>query len=314
MNDVLSQNEIEALLGNDTDGAIKNSSEPKHYDFSKNSGMVKNKFDKLEMVYEKFVRTFKVSLYAYFRKNIEVDSKPIQIVKADDYLTSLRTPTNINIISMNPLKGDAFLCLDSQLIYALVDKFFGGEGKIASSLDDKDFTPTEYRIINNILSMLFSDIQHAWEETHPVQFALVAQKINPSMLTNFSPFEYMIVKKFHFGLEGGGGDIEFAVPLTVFDPILEKLEFNVKKVESAENKEWENALRTEILEASVDVNCILATKKIKLGDVKILKKGDVITIDIPEFSNIKIGNIPVYETKFGTHEGHYAIKIQSKIN
>ena len=195
----------------------------------------------------------------------------------------------------------------------MVDKFFGGDGKAASTVDDKDFTPTEYRIISNILSLLFSDIQNAWEETHPVQFGLVAQKIDPSMLTNLSPFEHVVVKKFHIGLEGGGGDIQFALPMTVLDPILDKLEFNVKKVQSAENKEWENALRKEILEASVEVNCILATMKIKLGDVKVLKKGDIITIDIPEFSNIKIGNIPVYETKFGTHEGHYAVKIQSKI-
>lgn len=323
MNDVLNQNEIEDLLGNNADDTSsqavdeqghKGASVPGHYDFTENSGVVKNKFNKLEVIYDKFIRTFKISLYSYFKKNVEMETTTVEVVKARDFQSSIRVSTNINVISMNPLKGYAYICLDPQLIYALVDKFFGGEGKINTNIEEKDFTPTEYRIINNILSMIFSDSKNAWEDSYPVELELVSQEIDPAMLTKLFPFEYLVVKKIRIGLDGGGGEIQFAMPLSLLDPVMEKLEFNPKKVNGAENKEWVDSLQKEILEASVDVNCILATKKIKLGDVKNLKKGDIITIDIPELSNIKIGNIPVYVTKFGTHEGHYAVKIQSKIN
>jgi len=328
MSDVLNQNEIEDLLGNnasDESGASKPDGQKKtsdtggaaslnHYDFSENSGVVKNKFNKLELIYDKFIRAFKIDLYSYFKKNVDIETTAVEVVKARDFQSSIHFSTNINVVSMKPLKGYAYICLDPQLIYALVDKYFGGEGKVSDTIVEKDFTPTEYRIINNILAMIFADSQNAWEESYPVEFELVSQEIDPEMLTKLFPFEYLVVKKIQIGLEGGGGEIQFAIPLTLLEPVMEKLEFNPKNVNNAENKEWVESLQKEILEASVDVNCILATKKIKLGDVRNLKIGDIITIDIPELSNIKIGNVPVYVTKFGTHEGHYAVKIQSKIN
>lgn len=310
MNDVLNKDEIHDLLGK---GKENQSADLKHYDFTENVGIVKEKFNKLELIYDKFVRTTKVSLYNFFKRNVDIESKAIKIYKANDYLSSIPVPTNINIINLPPLNGSAFFCIDSGFIFSSVEIYFGGSSLSNRSAEQNSFTPTELRITQNLINIFFQELQSAWEETYPIKFQIVGRETDPNMLTMISPYDVMVVKHFNLTIDGHGGDIHLALPLSVIDPIKEKLEFNPTQLEKIEDKFWETALRKEILEAPVELNCILATKRIKLGDIKKFAVGDIIAIDIPALSQVKIGNIPVYTTKFGTHDGHYAVKIHSKI-
>lgn len=58
---------------------------------------------------------------------------------------------------------------------------------------------------------------------------------------------------------------------------------------------------------------LLAEKKMTIGDVMRLKKGDVIPIDEPNAVVLSVHGIPVYEGKAGVSGGRNALQIVDRI-
>lgn len=315
MNDVLKQEEIDDLLSKEDRESIedKDPAFPREYDFSIQPGLLQHRFYKIEKIYERFMRKSKVSLLTIMKKTIELNTKPMTLVNGKDFLSALGFPTNINILKINPLKGNAIICFDAYLVYTLVESYFGGDGKNQNNIERRNFTLTEYRIIDRVLKIILPDLNTAWEEVHNVKYEIFSKESDPNMITWIQPHEFFLIKKIRVELEGGGGDITFALPVSMLDPIKSKLENNTESTEKMQNNDaWMAALQHEILEASVDISCILAKKKIKIKDVVNFKSDDLIPIEISDVSLLKINGIPVYDVKFGTHEGNYAVKIVGK--
>lgn len=314
MNDLLKQEEIDDLLGKRAEGDHEHDdpSLPREYDFNVQPNLMQHRFSNIEKIYEKFQRRLKTSLHDILKKTVEITAKQMTLMPSKDFVSALSVPTNINIIKVSPFKGNALVCLDARLVYAIVENYFGGDGKIQDSIERHEFTATEYRVLKRILSILFEDMNASWEEVHKVQYSLDKTEIDPIMLTWVNPHELMLVKKIRIELEGGGGDMMFALPISMLDPIKSLLEGTdeTKKVQNDES--WIRALQHEILEANIEIDCILANKQIKVKDVVRFKTGDIIPIEINETSMVRIGDISVYQVKFGTHEGNYAVKILGK--
>jgi flagellar motor switch protein FliM len=53
----------------------------------------------------------------------------MQVRKFADYAQALALPSNLNLIRINPLRGNALFALDPALVFAVVDNFFGGTGR-----------------------------------------------------------------------------------------------------------------------------------------------------------------------------------------
>lgn len=315
MNDILKQEEIDDLLGKDShaQGGEQDPTLPSDYDFSVQPNLMQHRFSHIETVFEKFLRRFKTTCHQILKRTVEVTVKPMALTPSKDFISTLSIPTNINIINMNPFKGHGLICLDARLVYAIVENYFGGDGKIQGMVEGREFTATEYRVLQKLLGGVFQDMNASWEALYKIQHEFVKTESDPVMLTWINPHELMLIKRFRIELEGGGGDMVFALPISLFDPIKNLLEEGDSQEVIKNDQAWTNALQHEILEANIDINCILANRVIKLKEVVAFKEGDVIPIEINETSVVHIADIPVYKVKFGTHEGNYAVKIIGKM-
>ena len=133
-NDVLNQDEIDALLHGVDSGAVKTEApaapgEARNYDFANQVRIVRGRMPTLEMINERFARLFRTSLFSMLRRTPEITVLPIQMIKFADYVHSLQVPTNLNLVKILPLRGTALIVLDPKLVFAAVDNFFGGNGK-----------------------------------------------------------------------------------------------------------------------------------------------------------------------------------------
>ena len=59
--------------------------------------------------------------------------------KFSEYTQNLHVPSSLNLIKLNPLRGTALLVLDATLVFAIVDNFFGGNGRYAK-IEGREFT------------------------------------------------------------------------------------------------------------------------------------------------------------------------------
>src|SRR5918998_6441485 len=128
-NDVLSQDEIDALLHGVDSGVVSTDpevapGEARQYDFANQVRIVRGRMPTLEMINERFARLFRTSLFNMLRRGPEVAVAPIKMLKFSEYVHSLHVPTNLNLIRILPLRGTGLVVIDPKLVFAAVDNFF----------------------------------------------------------------------------------------------------------------------------------------------------------------------------------------------
>ncbi len=209
--DLLSQDEIDALLHGVDDGLVdtESDSEPgsiKSYDLTSQDRIVRGRMPTLEMINERFARYTRISMFNLLRRSADVSVGGVQVMKFGEYVHSLYVPTSLNLVKMKPLRGTALFILDAKLVFKLVDNFFGGDGRHAK-IEGREFTPTELRVVRMVLDQAFADLKEAWHAVLDVNFEYVNSEVNPALANIVSPSEVVVVSTFHIELDSGGGDL-----------------------------------------------------------------------------------------------------------
>ncbi len=318
MQDLLSQDEIDALLHGVDDGDIGPEEEVdaagiKAYDLSSNDRIVRGRMPTLEMINERFARYTRISMFNFLRRSADVASGGVQIMKFGEYIHTLYVPTSLNLVKMRPLRGTALFILDAKLVFKLVDNFFGGDGRHAK-IEGREFTPTEVRVVQLILTQVFNDMMEAWTPVIPVEFEYVGSEVNPAMANIVSPSEVVVVSTFHIELDGGGGDLHLTIPYSMIEPMREVLDAGFQSDVDDVDERWQQSLREDILDAPVEIHGTLAQRDITLREVAALKTGDVIPIEIPEDFVLEANGIPIFTGKMGISNENLAVKIKEQIS
>lgn len=111
MNDLLSQDEIDALLHGVDSGAVETDvdaatpGEARSYDFASQDRIIRGRMPTLEMVNERFARLWRIGLFNLIRRSAELSVRGIELIKFNDYMHSLYVPTNLNLIRFKPLRA-----------------------------------------------------------------------------------------------------------------------------------------------------------------------------------------------------------------
>jgi len=320
VSDLLSQDEIDALLHGvdevEEEEIVEDFSQQEgmsEYDFSSQDRIVRGRMPTLEMVNERFARHMRISLFNMMRRTAEVSINGIQMIKFGEYVHTLFVPTSLNMVRFRPLKGTALITMEARLVFILVDNFFGGDGRYHAKIEGREFTPTERRIIQMLLKLIFEDYKEAWSPVMDVSFEYLDSEVNPSMANIVSPTEVVVISSFHIELDGGGGDFHVALPYSMLEPIRELLDAGVQSDKEDTDMRWSKALRDEILDVPVELSTKFLEVNLPLQKVMELEEGDIIPIEMPEHITVLIEDLPSFRAKLGKSREHVALKIQEKI-
>lgn len=317
MQDLLSQDEIDALLHGVDDGAISTIGEDsndgvRHYDLSTQDRIVRGRMPTLEMINERFARYTRISMFNLLRRTADVAVGGVQVIKFGEYVHSLYVPTSLNMVRIKPLRGTALFILDAKLVFKLVDNFFGGDGRHVK-IEGREFTPTENRVVQLVLQQAFKDMGEAWKAVLPVKFEYVSSEVNPALANIVGPSEVVIVSSFHVELDGGGGDMHLTVPYSMIEPLREVLDSGVQSDVGDQDERWMASLREEVMGANIRLRTKLLEKKLRLSEISDLKAGDIIQVEMPETVTVMANDIPTFFGKLGASRGQYAVKITDKV-
>ena len=318
MQDLLSQDEIDALLHGVDDGDIEteddlDSSPIKSYDLTSQDRIVRGRMPTLEMINERFARYTRISMFNLLRRTADVSVGGIQIQKFGEYVHTLYVPTSLNMVKFRPLRGTALIILDAKLVFKLVDNFFGGDGRHAK-IEGREFTPTELRVVQMVLEQVFVDLREAWKAVMEIDFEYINSEVNPSMANIVSPSEVVVVSTFHVELDGGGGELHITLPYAMVEPIREVLDAGLQSDTDERDDRWVNALREDVMDAEVDLECNVVEKQISLRDIVDLRDGDIIPINMPEFHVVTANGVPLFKANFGQSNENLALKITGEVD
>ena len=311
----LSQDEVDALLkGVEGDGDdVKPESDAgtvRDYNMATQERIVRGRMPTLEIINERFARLLRIELFNFLRRTVEVSVGPVRIVKYSDFIRNLVVPTNLNLVQMKPLRGNALMVFDPTLVFLVVDTMFGGDGRFHTRIEGRDFTQTEQRIIQRILNIVFETYSKSWEPVYPVEFEFIRSEMNTQFANIATPNEVVVAITFNVELGPASGEIHFCLPYSMIEPIRDLLTSTLQGEVLGVDKRWIKLMTQQVQAAEIEIVADLAKTKMQLGEVLNMKVGDVIPLHIADEIEGQVDGIPVMLCKYGLFNGQYALRVE----
>lgn len=326
MNQVLSQSEVDALLAAVSEGEVESggegspTSEDKGvvvYDLTSQDRIIRARFPQLDVIYEKFMRAFRVSLSSALRKIATLNLASTDFLKFAEFINTLPLPTAMSVLRFNELRGASLFVIENKLAYSLVDSFFGGTDRPYSKNDGKEFTPIELSIIRKVVELAITDLENAWASVYKIDCHFVRTEVNPQFVGIVPPTDVVIVTTFDVELENANGTMTLVIPYATIEPIKQKLSsgFQVES-DHTDKKLWSNTLTEQLLETECEVLVHLGETSIQMKDLMELKVGDVIPLnqDVTGEFDVQIEGVKKFKSYYGVSHGNRAVKLTKKIN
>jgi len=268
----------------------------------------------IDMINERFIRTFRLGLVEMLRTSPKVNPNQVEIVRFGDYLKSLKAPLSVNVVRMNPLRGNSIVVIDPTVVFSSLDSFFGGFGKGVGNLPPgRLFTPTESRIITMILEVFFKSLTEAWAAVLPVEFELVSSEINPQFAQIADENDLVILTRFEAeGNQNTQGFIDLVYPYASLKPIRELLRSRVQSGDGNDesDKQWRIELEEAVDSASLEARVLLGSIESSFGEIEAMKEGDVLFFKKPELARLLVNGLPAFDVQVGTIGAQTAVQIE----
>lgn len=313
----LSQDEVDALLadvtGNDSqdapDAGVTSGVRP--YDLSSPDRVVRHRMQTLELINERFARGLRTSLLSFMRRNADITVGAIRIQKYSDFERNLPVPSNLNMVSMKPLRGAALFTFDPNLVFLIIDSLFGGHGRYNTRIEGRDFTTTEHRIIQRLLNLTLKSYGAGWEQVYPIEFEYIRSEMHTKFASISSGNEIVVVSSFHIELGSSGGKLNICLPYSMIEPVRDLLTRPLQ--DSAANsidQRWTHQLTRQVRSAEVDLAAELIRIDTTVSGLMSLRKGDILPVEIPAIIKANVDGVPLMECSYGTSHNRYALRVQ----
>ncbi|WP_029001129.1 flagellar motor switch protein FliM [Azohydromonas australica] len=316
----LSQEEVDALLQGITGESQKLEQEEtptgavRTYDIASQERIVRGRMPTMEIINERFARNVRVGLFNFMRKSPEVAIGGIKVQKYSAFLREIVVPTNINIVSVRPLRGSGLIVCEPNLVFAVIDALFGGTGRFHTRIEGRDFSPTEHRVITRLLEVIIGEYKKAWGGIYPLELEYQRSEMQPQFANIATPSEIVVATSFTLEIGTTAGSIHFCIPYSTLEPIRDVLYSSVQGDSTEPDRRWVNLLKTQLQAAEVELVAELAHAPATVEQLLSLKAGDFIELDQLPLVQAKVDGVPVLEAHCGTRNGKYAIKVERLIS
>ncbi len=309
MADVLSQNEIDALLSALSSGELKPDELPKdedkqkvkNYDFRSPNKFSKDHIRTLEMIHDNYSRIISNYLTGQVRTNVKIKIESVEQITYEEFVHSVPNPTILTIFRMPPLNGTILFETNPQFVFQVIDILLGGSG--SGNYKMREFTDIDKNIIMQINKGLISNLKMAWEEILEVEPEIEGIETNPSLNQTLAPNEPVALITFSVEIEKNSTFINICIPYLSIEKVLDKLV--VQYWFQANNEELLNESRHKLKNrlniVDVPVSAVLGTTNITVDDFLKLTAGDVLALDRKSTSAVElfVGEEPCYFVKPG---------------
>ena len=325
MGQILTQEEVDALLkgvvggeiATETDLPLTDDSQLQRFDFAAQDKVVRGRMPSLDAIHDRFARFFRNTLSSMLRKMVDITPVSLDTIKFGNFMRSLPVPSSIHIIRVDPLRGNALVIVETKLVFALIDSFFGGKGTGTMKIEGRGFTAIEQRMLNKVVHAAIKELANSWQPVYELGFHYVRSEMNPQFAGIIPNEDVIVVVQFEVEMDEMTGNVMICLPYMLIEPIRDRLYATFHSEEKMSvDRAWVNRLKSELLGVYVDVDVELGTSMISPRDLASLMPGNVLVLDkdINEPLVVKVQNLPKFFAKPGRIKDNLAIDIVETID
>lgn len=318
MGDVLSQDEVDALLTGLTGGDIETEGDApaedgsfQVYDFTNQDRIVRGRLPTLEMIHERFTRVFRQSISSAMQRIVDVNMMNTETTKFGEFMRGQAIPSSYHIFRLEPLKGTGLVVLEGRLIFQMVHNFFGGKGTSYVKMEGRDFTPIENRLIKTVIEMLLKDYENAWQPVERLELLHTRAETNPQFVTIIPPSDPVWVIEIEVSFEDVSEKMFFCLPHQTLEPMMEKLKASYQSDSLDGTNSWSDRVEASLQKAAIELSVTLGEAELSARDILNLQTGDIIVLneryDTP--LNVYVEDVLKLRGSAGSYRGSKAVYV-----
>jgi len=322
MGDVLSQNEIDALLNALSSGEldvdeIKDSGEKqvKDYDFARPSKFSKEHLRTLEIIFEHYGRLLSTNLPVYLRKSVQIEVMNSEAVTYQEFSNALSNPVLLGIVNFAPLQGSIILEMATNLGYAIVDRMLGGKGEALEK--PREYSEIELLILERIFVTCVNLLHEPWQNVVEIHPRLERIETNSQYAQIISPSEMIAIITINVKIGDVEGLMNVCLPYITVEDVIDKLntKYWYANMQQYDETDYADAIEVLIRKAQIPIKAVLGTSTISVSDFSMLQVGDIIRLDrkAEDELDIFVGNIKKFTALPGASGDNYAVRVTEVI-
>lgn len=317
--DVLSQNEIDALLAALSSGEMdaeelkKEEAQKKvrAYDFKRAVRFSKDHIRSLTRIHENFARFLTTYFSAQLRTFVQINVVQVEQLPYDEFIRSIPKMTILNIFEAEPLEGRMVLEVHPNVAFAMLDRLLGGAGSVPGKIGS--LTEIETIIMEKIFSRALETLQEAWKTIVDLEPRLEALETNPQFMQIVSPNETIALISLSTKIGDTTGMINLCIPHVVIEPVMSKLSVHHWFVSQKKTRAPEEVqlLEQRVSKAKLPIVAELGHSQISIQEFLNLAVGDVVMLQrtTGEGLEIKVGDKLKYIGSPGVVKDRMAVQI-----
>jgi flagellar motor switch protein FliM len=332
MADILSQEEIDALLTgiNEDDGEKEtnesNSETPAEevtggrivtpYDFKHPQRVNKDQLRTLENLHDNFARLLSQTFSGAMRAVVDVETAFVDQTTYSEFILGLSNPSCSYQFTLGPTNGRAVIDFAMPVVFAFVDRVFGGKGS-SQGVDARLLTQIEINVINKILKRTLDDLEATWDNVLPVEISDIELETNPEFMQITAAQETVILLAFEVNSTNASGLLSLCYPFFTLESILPKLSQQTYVRSTRMNlEELEKGNRYRLEKTQMEVRAEIARGMASFRNLKDLEVGDVLTMDtrLSEPAVIYVKDEPKFIARPGCVGRQNAVQITEQID
>lgn len=323
MEQILSQDEIDALLKGISEGEIEiqkevhveEMAEARPFDFVQYTRKRKERLPALDFIYDRFSKSFRSALSLFLEKEVSINLEPMQYVSYGDFIKTLPLPTNINVVVTEKLKGFFIVIFDAQLIFSALETIFGSSGPTKPQIEGREYTKIEFNVIKKLVDLVCVEMEKAWVPVYEIACRYSRSEINPKYITIIADEEVVNLCELSIEIEDVKGWIKICIPYGILETIKSYLISTPSREDSEMREKWIMKLKERVSDVPLEVRAILGKKKMALQEFMNLSEDNVIVTEtyVNDPVDIEINRRSRIRGKLGIYKGNKAVKIEEII-
>ena len=323
VDEVLSQNEIDALLSAITSGEMdaeelkKEEKEKKvrSYDFKRALRFSKDQIRGISRIHENYARLLTTFFSAQLRTYVNISVVSVDQIPYEEFIRSIPEMTVLNVYSLHPLDGRIIMEVNPSIAYGLLDRVLGGKGNSVNKIDN--LTEIETMLMSQLFDKAMVNLQEAWANVVDIDPVLEEFEVNPQFLQMVSPNETVVVVSLNTEIGQTSGMINICIPHIVLEPIISKLSVHYWMQSNTQQSDPETYSKIEknLYRAKVELRAILGDSAINIDEFLKLNTDDVImlnqTVDDP--LTLAVNNEAKFLVQPGKHKHKLSVQILEEI-
>jgi flagellar motor switch protein FliM len=236
--------------------------------------------------------------------------------RVGDVLDGAEGHTIVGIYHVQPWDSRILIGLEHDLVFALVEALFGGDGGESYLVEKRALSGIEIRLARKVFEIFATALQGSFAPIVDARFKLERVETRLDFVNIAPRNSFAAIIRMKLRILGRDNSLFVLFPQAVLNFVRQDLGRDPSSDMSVRDPRWLRQIGGEIGRTEVVVTGVIEERHFTLADIATLKVGDVLPLQATARTRVKLecNAEPLFWCHLGQADGLYTLRVDTAVN